>query len=428
MGSIQNQPLPGKSCLSRLQPLPLDPVFALDAAFKLDNDSRKVNLGIGVYRDDDGQAMLLSSVREAKKQLDLIDSTHEYLPLHGSDGFLENTRKLIFGSQQVGNLGEALTSIQTVSGSGANSLIARFLRVSYKPSTIWLPDPTWDNHVQIWQEFAPDCTQRRYPYYDPTVCGFDFNRMTQHLKQHAQQGDAILFHACAHNPTGSDPTLEQWEDISFLCQQKGLFVIFDLAYQGFASGDPVQDSSAIRHFSTIPNIELAVCQSFSKNLGLYGERAGALHVLASRVSAACISPAGIKSHLVALQRADFSMPPRFGVSVVEKVLSDPELFNMWIADLAVMSGRIKNMRQELYEELVALKTPGQWKHIIEQKGMFCYTGLSKEQVLRLKTDFHVYLLESGRISIAGLRGSNVRYVARAIRNVVTDASEDQNTQ
>ncbi|RKL05511.1 hypothetical protein BFJ70_g17110 [Fusarium oxysporum] len=368
--------------------------------------------------------MLLSSVEEAKKQLDLINSTHEYLPLHGSDAFLDNTRKLVFGSQQVGDLGEALTSIQTVSGSGANSLIARFLRISSNPSSIWLPDPTWDNHVQIWQEFAPDCTQRRYPYYDPTLCGFDFERMMQHLKQHAQQGDAILFHACAHNPTGSDPTLEQWEDISLLCQEKGLFVIFDLAYQGFTSGDPTQDSSAIRHFATIPSIELAVCQFFSKNLGLYGERAGALHVLASRASATCISPAGIRSHLVALQRADFSMPPRFGVSVVEKVLSDPHLFEMWVADLSVMSGRIKNMRQELYKELVALKTPGEWRHIIEQKGMFCYTGLSKKQVSRLKKDFHVYVLDSGRISIAGLRSSNVLYVAGAIQNVVIAVSQE----
>ena len=309
-----------------------------------------------------------------------------------------------------------MASIQTVSGTGANSLIARFLQRHLHPINIWLPSPTWANHERIWLENAPEVKLRHYPYYDASARSLDFEGMMAALKEDAQPNDVVLFHACAHNPTGLDPTEENWRTMARLCEEKQFFVVFDSAYQGFASGDLDNDAWAIRHFASQHKIDLAVCQSFSKNLGLYGERVGALHVI-SRISSA-FSRDAIESHLVYLQRADISVPPHFGALVAATVFSD-DLMVLWKQDIATMSARIKSMRKALYTELVRLQTPGKWEHILEQRGMFSYTGLSSSQVDRLMTEHHVYLLPSGRASMCGLTTKNVAHVARAIHSVVT---------
>lgn len=317
--------------------------------------------------------------------------------------------------------GNSTASIQTVSGTGANSLIASFLQKHTQASNVWLPDPTWVNHRDIWTEGAPSIRVREYPYYNDSTRSFDFQAMTECLRRDAEDGDVILLHACAHNPTGLDPTMEQWKDIAALCREKKLFVVFDLAYQGFTSGDLSRDAWAIRHFFDA-GLEFAVCQSFSKNLGLYGERVGALHIAVSRSDSASSTAATVEGHLVELHRAFVSMAPLFGCRVAVEIFRSTELQEMWAADLVAMSGRIAAMRKALYDELVRLETPGSWEHIIRQSGMFSYTGLSPGQVERLQREHHVYMLPSGRASICGLTSANVKHTAGAIHRVVTSDS------
>ncbi|OLN96290.1 Aspartate aminotransferase, cytoplasmic 2 [Colletotrichum chlorophyti] len=302
----------------------------------------KVNLGIGAYRDDEGRTWVLNSVKEAKEQMAMGDWSHEYLPLHGNDCLLEASRKILFGQRLYDLISDWSASIQTISGTGANSLIARFAGKFLGPCNIWLPDPSWDNHVRLWNHNAPNITQRRYPYYNSADRSFDFDAFMVTMTQQAAKGDIVLLHACAHNPTGLDPNQEQWTQIASLCQEKKLFVVFDVAYQGFASGDIQQDAWSVRHFLSRPDLEVAVCQSFSKNLGLYGERVGVLHIIPSRTYSTSAASA-VMGQLFEIQRGTVSMGPRFGAEVASRVLSDDCLFQLWIKDLAVMSGRIKRM-------------------------------------------------------------------------------------
>lgn len=340
--------------------------------------------------------------------------------MHGHDGLLKAARQLVFGVGQVAQLNDSIASVQTVSGSGANSLAARFVGRHLESKNVWFPNPTWDNHFHIWKENAPSIRQRLYPYYDSSRSALDFDGMLNTLQRDAEIGDTVILHACAHNPTGLDPSQEQWQHIAQVCRQLDLFVIFDSAYQGFASGDLDEDAWSIRHFAERGDITLAVCQSFSKNLGLYGERVGVLHIMAPRPIATTALMSIVRSRMIELQRGDVSMPPRFGAQVASCVLNNTNLYALWRKDLEIMSGRIKSMRMDLYNELVKLKTPGSWSHIVQQTGMFSYTGLTKDQVLRLRTQYHIYMLDSGRASICGLRSANVKYVAKAIHGVVLE--------
>ncbi|KAH7232492.1 aspartate aminotransferase [Fusarium solani] len=408
------------SQFSDLEPTPLDGPFALDAAYRKDTHEKKVNLGIGAYRDDQGQPWVLSAVKEAKQKLTSSAGwLHEYLPPQGDEDFLQSAKAVLFGRSLSSSDESAIASVQTVSGTGANSLAARFAGRYIRPGQIWLPDPTWINHFKIWSENAPDVPQRQYPYYNPATLSFDFDGMVDKLRREAVAGDAVLLHACAHNPTGLDPTQQQWRDIAALCEEKQLFAIFDVAYQGFASGNLDSDAWAVQHFLTsCPNLEFAACQSFSKNFGLYGERLGVLHFVTSRHLEASTAALAVRSRLVALQRSDISTTPRFGSDVAGLVLSSSDLFAMWLNDLEVMTGRLKGMRIALYAELVRLGTPGDWTHLIKQRGMFCYTGLTKKHAAVLRSQYHVYMLDTGRLSVCGLTTDNVKYVAKSIHQAV----------
>jgi aspartate aminotransferase, cytoplasmic len=233
----------------------------------------------------------------------------------------------------------------------------------------------------------------------------------------APSGSIILLHACAHNPTGVDPTEEQWTQIAQILKERKLFPFFDCAYQGFASGNLAQDNFAIRHFVD-QGFELIIAQSFAKNFGLYGERAGAFHFVASPTSSAKDVVARVASQLAILQRSEISNPPIYGAKIASIVLNDPKLFKEWEEDLSTMSGRIINMRKSLKSELDALSTPGNWDHIMNQIGMFSFTGLTEVQVLELRSKWHVYMTKNGRISMAGLNTGNVKYFADAVDDVV----------
>lgn len=374
---------PQQSLFSALPVPPVDEPFTLNAEYINDPHPQKVNLGIGVYRAESGDPWPLPVVEEAETRLHHArDVTrHEYLTIQGDAKFLALARDLVFGfdthpaenGQQADK--DRIATVQTVSGTGANRLGAEFLARFLRPRHVWIPEPTWANHHTIWDlagGTGAGVEKRTYPYYNPASKAFDHAATTAVLSTHAQKGDVVILHACAHNPTGADPSREQWAQLAQLIRARGLVPFFDLAYQGFASGDLAQDAFAIRHFlACTPRVEFCVAQSFSKNFGLYGQRAGALHLVTSTSSSdsggAGRSPAQIGlanlSHLV---RGEYSMAPRGGSEIVRTVLSTPELRARWDGDLQAMSGRIKGMRRELYEELVKLDTPGNWDNILDQ--------------------------------------------------------------
>lgn len=260
---------------------------------------------------------------------------------------------------------------------------------------------------------------KTYPYFNPTTKRLDFESMT-HALQTAPEGSIVVLHACAHNPTGSDPTQEQWTEIANIMSRKRLFPFFDTAYQGFASGDLNKDAWAIRYFVD-RGFELVVAQSYAKNLGLYGERVGCFHFVTSPGADASDTANRVFSQLAILQRSEISNPPAYGARLAATILNDPPLFAEWERNLKQMSGRIMDMRSALANKLKELGTPGTWNHITEQIGMFSFTGLSEKQVLSIRRDAHVYLTTNGRISMAGLNTENVEHVARAIDAAVRAA-------
>ncbi len=310
--------------------------------------------------------------------------------------------------------------MQTISGTGACHLgglfLSRFLpRPSNQP--IYISSPTWANHNQIFSNVH--LPMKTYPYFSPQTKGLDFDGMRSGI-QNAPEGSIVVLHACAHNPTGVDPTRDQWKEIAKVIRAKKHFPFFDCAYQGFASGDLENDAWAIRYF-VAEGFELCIAQSFAKNFGLYGERAGAFHVVTGAGPDAQNTIGRIASQLAILQRSEISNPPAYGARIASLILNDPALFKEWEANLRTMAGRIIDMRKALRSKLEELNgKEGTWKHITDQIGMFSFTGLSEEQVLKVRDDAHVYMTKNGRISMAGLNTGNVEYTARAIHKVVEE--------
>jgi aspartate aminotransferase len=296
---------------------------------------------------------------------------------------------------------------------------ALFLAKFYYPNTkraVYFSDPTWVNHNQIFSNVhVPIAT---YPYFSAKTKGLDFDGMLSTIEK-AADGSIILLHACAHNPTGVDPTQDQWKQICKVMQAKKHFPFFDCAYQGFASGDLNKDAWAVRYFID-QGFELCIAQSYAKNFGLYGERAGCFHFVTAPASDAQTTISRIGSQLAILQRSEISNPPAYGARIASTVLNDKALFAEWEENLREMSGRIIEMRKELRTKLEAMGTPGTWNHITDQIGMFSYTGLTEKQVLKIREDAHVYMTKNGRISMAGLNTNNIEYFAKAIDKVVRE--------
>lgn len=298
---------------------------------------------------------------------------------------------------------------------------ALFLQKFYKPQServAYFSDPTWPNHFQIFSNVG--LSYKTYPYFSKQTRGLDFDGMISTI-QSAPEGSIIVLHACAHNPTGVDPTQEQWKKIAEVIRAKKHFPFFDTAYQGFASGDLNRDGWAIRYFVE-QGFELVIAQSYAKNFGLYGERAGCFHFVTSPSSDAHATTTRVASQLAILQRSEISNPPAYGARIASLVLNDPKLFAQWEEDLRTMSGRIIEMRKALRSKLEELGTPGTWNHITDQIGMFSFTGLTEKQVLKIREDSHVYMTKNGRISMAGLNTNNVEYFAKAVDKVVRETS------
>ncbi|KAF8636592.1 hypothetical protein AX17_003403 [Amanita inopinata Kibby_2008] len=346
---------------------PPDSIFKLTAAFKADPYEKKVNLGVGAYRDDNGKPWVLPVVRKASQIL-LNDEAldHEYLPITGLPEFTANAAKLILGPTSPALKEERVVSVQTISGTGANHLGALFLSKFYRWTDgpkIYLSNPTWANHQAIFRNVGIE--PLNYPYYDPKTIALDFSGLMDALSTAAPRS-VFLLHACAHNPTGVDPTQEQWKAIANVMLEKKHYAFFDCAYQGFASGNLDNDAWAVRYF--VENrVPMLVCQSFAKNAGLYGERVGALHVVPPNDETAN----RVKSQLSVLQRSEISNPPSHGARLVTLILTDEGLFEEWKRDIETMANRIISMRKELRRLLTEeLKTPGNWDHIVNQIGMF----------------------------------------------------------
>jgi len=323
----------------------------------------------------------------------------------------------MFGATSPALAEKRSTSIQTISGTGAVHLGALFLARFFPGNkTVYLSNPTWANHNQIFTNVGIKTEQ--YPYFSKETKGLDFEGMKASLRS-APERSIVLLHACAHNPTGVDPTLDQWKELASLIREKRHFPFFDCAYQGFASGDLAQDAAAVRHFVE-EGFELVVAQSFAKNFGLYGERAGCFHVVTSPAPDASATVNRIASQLAILQRSEISNPPIYGARIASTVLNDSSLFAEWENNLRTMSGRIISMRKALRSKLEELGTPGTWNHITDQIGMFSFTGLTEAQALKIRADSHVYMTKNGRISMAGLNTRNVDYVAHAIDRIVRE--------
>jgi len=345
---------------------------------------------------------------------------HEYLPIAGLASFTSKAAELLLGQSSAASSEKRVASVQTISGTGAVHLGALFLAKFYKINganrTVYLSNPTWANHNQIFTNVGlPIAT---YPYFHKETKGLDIEGMKRALAD-APERSIILLHACAHNPTGVDPTPEQWREIAEVMKAKQHFPFFDTAYQGFASGDLDRDAGAIRYFIE-QGFELVIAQSFAKNFGLYGERAGCFHFVAAPSPDATEVTTRVASQLAILQRSEISNPPIYGARIASTVLNGPLLFAEWQENLRTMSGRIITMRQALRTKLEGLGTPGTWNHITDQIGMFSFTGLTEAQVAKLRSDFHIYMTKNGRISMAGLNTSNVEYFAKAVDSVVRE--------
>ncbi|GAB1730482.1 hypothetical protein NU195Hw_g5966t1 [Hortaea werneckii] len=403
---------------------PEDPLFGLMAAFKKDTDPKKVDLGIGAYRDDNAKPWVLPVVKQAD---DLLrkdpELNHEYLPIAGLQDFTSASQQLVLGKSSPAVQEKRAVSLQSVSGTGALHLGAGFLAKFYNPSnpeakTIYVSSPTWANHNQVFGNSKVPV--KTYPYFHKETKGLDFDGMISTL-QSAPEGAIILLHACAHNPTGVDPTQDQWQKIAQVMKQKKQFPFFDCAYQGFASGSLRRDAWAVNYFVE-QGFELMIAQSYAKNFGLYGERAGCFHFVAAPSPSAQDEATRVGSQLAILQRSEISNPPAYGARIASTILNNEQLFAQWEEDLRTMSGRIIEMRKQLRNKLEQMGTPGTWNHITDQIGMFSFTGLNEQQVQKLREQFHIYMTKNGRISMAGLNTKNIDYFAKAVDSVVRETA------
>ncbi|SCU94554.1 LADA_0G09274g1_1 [Lachancea dasiensis] len=410
-----------KDLLNNVELLPPDALFNIKSRLAKDSRPVKVDLGIGAYRDDTGKPWVLPSVRKAEKLIQQsTDYNHEYLSIGGLGALTQGASRVLLGDQSTALKENRVVSVQSLSGTGALHMAATFLAKVGHDKLIYLSDPTWANHKAIFEMVG--FKTATYPYWDPATKSLDLQGYVSAIKS-APQGSIFVLHACAHNPTGLDPDHDQWTSILDAIVEKDHIVIFDSAYQGFASGDLDRDAFAVRlGLEKLSDASpVIICQSFAKNVGMYGERAGCFHVVFPRQDQSVDTEkvkAAVTSQLAKITRSELSNPPAYGAKIVATVLNTPELTNQWHSDMVTMSSRIIKMRHELRDHLVKLNTPGNWDHIVGQTGMFSYTGLSAEMVQRLEKEHAVYMVSSGRASIAGLNSSNVEYVAKAINEVV----------
>jgi len=389
---------------------PPDAILGVTEAFKKDTNPKKINLGVGAYRDDNGKPYVLPSVQKAEEAMAKKQLDKEYAPISGPPEFGKLSIQLALGDDSEEVKAGANATVQGISGTGSLRIGCAFLSSFFPgPKDLYLPSPSWGNHTPIGKHAGLNI--KSYKYYDPKTCGLDFQGALDDISKIPERS-TILLHACAHNPTGVDPTPEQWTELSALIKKKNLFPFFDMAYKGFASGSVDRDAFAVRLFIKEGH-QIALAQSYAKNMGLYGERAGAFSLITSSKEEA----ERTMSQLKILIRPMYSNPPIHGARIVQTILGTPELKAEWLRDVKQMADRIISVRSSLRSNLEKLGSTRNWQHITEQIGMFCFTGMNADQSTRLSKDFSIYLTKDGRISMAGVTSKNVEYLAHGIHEV-----------
>ena len=393
---------------SSLKQQPADPILGLSVKFKADNNPLKIDLGAGIYKDAAGNTPVLDCVKTAERFRTEGESSKAYLGSAGSALFNEKMTALILGdSDLVGQ--NRIRTISTPGGTGALRIAGEFIGRCTPGATIWVSNPTWANHQGVFE--AAGLTVKTYPYYDYENKCLDFAAMTEALEQ-IPSDDAVLLHACCHNPSGMDLNPEQWQQVAQITRDRGFMPVVDMAYQGFGEGINA-DAFGLRLMAATVK-EMIICSSCSKNFGLYRERIGACSIIGSSAAAADI----INSVLLSVARVNYSMPPAHGAAIVETILSSGELTTQWHGELDDMRNRINAMRQLLVDNLLAQGVNRDFSFITRQQGMFSFLGIDPAQVQRLQDEASIYIVGSSRISLAAISTDNVEYLAKSIAKVL----------
>lgn len=397
------------SLFSAIEMAPRDPILGITEAYNADQNPAKVNLGVGVYYDDNGKVPLLECVKKAEAILIEKYAPRTYLPIEGLGAYDKAVQELVFGADSAVVKEKRAITAQAIGGTGALKLGADFLQRFAPNAQVWISDPSWENHRALFE--SAGFKVNNYPYYDATTRGVNFAGMLEALKA-MPAGSIVLLHACCHNPTGADLTDDQWTQVIEVVTQRGLIPFLDMAYQGFGDGIEA-DGKVVRRFAEAGGA-LFVSNSFSKSFSLYGERVGALSIAASSADEA----ARIMSQLKRVIRTNYSNPPSHGGQVVATVLATPELRQLWEEELAGMRVRIREMRHAFVAKLKGKAPTHNFDFVIQQRGMFSYSGLTKEQVGKLREDNSIYAVDTGRICVAALNSKNIDNVIDAIAKVL----------
>lgn len=388
---------------------PADPILGLTEAFRADPRPNKINLGVGVYKDENGQTPILKTVKKAEELLLESEQTKSYLGIAGIADYGRVVQPLLFGKDSAIIKDKRAATAQTPGGTGALRILAEFAFRHVGVCTIWVSDPTWANHSKVFK--AAGLEVKTYRYYDATTHGLDFDGMLASLEQ-IPADDMVLLHGCCHNPTGIDPTLEQWGKLCEVSLKKGWLPLFDFAYQGFGHGFD-EDAVGLRLFAA-QHQEMLIASSFSKNFGLYNERVGAATILASDEKIAQAAFSQMKTDI----RVNYSNPPAHGAATVATILRDPQLASQWQEEVAQMRERIHQMRGLFVTELKNHGADADFSFIEQQNGMFSFSGLNPKQVKRLREEFGVFIVGSGRINVAGMTRANMDALCQAIVKVL----------
>eukprot|EP00339_Tiarina_fusa_P013645 CAMPEP_0117048266 /NCGR_PEP_ID=MMETSP0472-20121206/33358_1 /TAXON_ID=693140 ORGANISM="Tiarina fusus, Strain LIS" /NCGR_SAMPLE_ID=MMETSP0472 /ASSEMBLY_ACC=CAM_ASM_000603 /LENGTH=430 /DNA_ID=CAMNT_0004761287 /DNA_START=65 /DNA_END=1357 /DNA_ORIENTATION=+ len=407
-GTQQTQRCLSSSPYANFEMAPPDPIVGLNETFQKDDFPQKVIVGVGSYRDGAGKPYVLPCVRKAEKILMESGLDMEYAGIAGDPKFVDLALKFVYGADSTPLQENRIHGVQSLSGTGGLRVYGELMK-RHGYSQIYVPNPTWGNHIPIFTNAGLEV--KKYRYYDAENSDLDFDSMIKDIKD-MPAGSIILLHACAHNPTGMDPTLEQWKEISETIKKQNLVPFFDCAYQGFASGDAVLDAAAVRMFVEDGHL-ISMVQSFSKNFGLYGQRVGALSVVGENEEEA----KRVVSQMKMVVRPMYSNPPRHGSRLVTTILEDPALTQEFMEQCKGMADRIATMRSSLHNALTSAGSTKNWDHITKQIGMFAFSGLNKDQVMEMRSNHHVYCTADGRISMAGVTEGNVDYIAEAIHDV-----------
>jgi aspartate/tyrosine/aromatic aminotransferase len=384
---------------------PADSILGLTDAFRNDPSSQKVNLGVGVYKDENGTTPILDCVKAAEKILLEREKTKSYLPISGDAAYAAEVQKLLFGeSGDVVSSGRAVTA-HAPGGTGALRVGGDLLKKFYADAKVWISSPTWANHKGVFKTAGFELAE--YDYYNPETKAIDFEAMAASLKS-IPAGDIVLLHACCHNPSGVDLSASEWKQVAAIGKEKGWIPFLDFAYQGF--GESVEEDRCWIEEFAAAGVDFFIASSFSKNFGLYNERAGALTIVSPTAQDSAVA----MSHLKSTIRVIYSNPPAHGGLVVATILSDPELHKQWLGELAAMRDRIKAMRLALVEGLATRGVAGDFSYITRQRGMFSFSGLSDDIVAWLRSNKSIYVVGGGRINLAGLTKANINYVCDAI--------------